>query len=108
MAYGFEVRNSSGNVITRVTSRQPRIIAASSTTITLGSSAGNYYSANQTGYSGLTGSDIQILLYYKFVWSNIGLSSEIVNSTTWRVKGNLSNNITGTVTHTIGFIVLRN
>jgi len=108
MAFGFEARNSSENLITKVSSRQPRIVSASSTSITLGSSAGTYYSANQTGYSGLTGSDIQILLYYKFVWSNIALSAEIVNSTTWRVKGNLSNNITGTVTHTIGFIVLRN
>lgn len=108
MAYGFEVRNSSDNLITKVSSRQPRIQTAGSRTITLGSSAGTYYSSNISGLSGLTGSDIQILLYYKFTWSNIALSSEVVNSTTFRIKGVLSNNITGLVAHTIGWIVLRN
>lgn len=108
MAYGFEVRNGSGNLITKVSSRQPRIISANSTSITVGSAAGTYYSATQTGYSGLTGSDIEILLYYKFTASNVGLSPEIINSTSFRVKGVLANNITGTNTYTIGFIVLRN
>lgn len=106
--YGFEVRNSSGILTTKASSRQPRIQTAGSRTITLGSSAGTYYSSNITGLSGLTGSDIEILLYYKFTWSNIALSSEVVNSTTFRIKGVLSNNITGLVAHTIGWIVLRN
>lgn len=108
MAYGVEIRNSAGNITTKISSRVPRIIAAGSKLITLGSSSGTYYSGNITGFSGLTGSDIQILLYYKVVWSNIVLTVDIPASTYFRIKGVLSNNITGTVSHTIGYIVLRN
>lgn len=107
MAYGFELRNSSGNLITKNTSRQPRLLSSGSTTVTVGLSAGTYSSAQITGLSDLNTSEVDILLFYMWEWSNIALEPVVVSASTFKVQAVLSSSIAATKTIDISYIILR-
>jgi len=104
--FGFEVRNASGQLTTRVSSRMPRILYSGSVTKNIGTTAGTYYSDSVPG-TGFTDSDVEIIMWSR-VPINITTRVDIVSNTSFRFEIVLGNNTSSNQDVTCGYLVIRN